>query len=169
ARRGGGWGCSAADAYLHPAIGRPNLEVTSWAFVRRILFEGPRAVGIEFVRNGVVETARAEREVILCAGTYQSPVLLMLSGIGPPEELEPVEIAVREDLPVGRNLQDHCMAQVNYLTDEPTLFGTFTPENIALLQEEGRGPLSSNIPEAGGFFRTSPGLPAPDVELHFAP
>jgi choline dehydrogenase-like flavoprotein len=77
-------------------------------------------------------------------------------------------IPVREELPVGRNLQDHCMVQVNYLTDEPSLFGTFTPENFALL-EQGKGPLTSNIPEAGGFFRTRPELSAPDVEFHFAP
>jgi choline dehydrogenase-like flavoprotein len=96
-------------------------------------------------------------------------VLLMHSGIGPPSELEPLGIAVRADLPVGENLQDHCMAQLNYLTDEQTLFLAVTPENIALLQEEGRGPLSSNIPEAGGFFRTRPDLPGPDVQFHFAP
>jgi choline dehydrogenase len=66
-------------------------------------------------------------------------------------------------------MQDHCMAQVNYLTDEPSLFMALTPENIALLENEGRGPLTSNIPEAAGFFRTRPGLAAPDVEFHFAP
>ena len=97
--------------------------------------------------------------MILSAGSYQSPVLLMLSGIGPAEELAPLGIAVREDLPVGHNLQDHCMAQLNYTTDERALFGAFTPENFALLEKEGRGPLSSNIPEAGGFFRTRPDLP----------
>jgi choline dehydrogenase-like flavoprotein len=165
----GGFRCSTADAYLNPALERDNLEVISGAFVQRIAFEGDRAVGVELVRDGVVETVRAEREVILSAGSYQSPVLLMLSGIGPADELAPLGIAIREELPVGRNLQDHCMAQLNYTTDEPTLFGTFTPENFALLQEQGRGPLTSNIPEAGGFFRTRPELEAPDVEFHFAP
>jgi choline dehydrogenase-like flavoprotein len=163
-----GWRHSTADAYLRPAEERPNLEVRTGVYVQRIVFEGDRAVGVEVVRDGAQETIPAEREVILAAGSYQSPVLLMQSGIGPEEELAPFGIAVREDLPVGRNLQDHCMAQVNYLTDEPTLFGTFTPENFALL-EEGRGPLTSNIPEAGGFFRTRPDLPAPDIEFHFAP
>ena len=161
--------CSTADAYLHPAAGRPNLEVTDCAFVERIVFEGDRAVGVEVVRNGVRETVRAEREVILSAGTYQSPVLLMLSGIGPSEELAPFGIAVREDLPVGRNLQDHFMVNLNYLSSVPALFGVFTPENFELLEREGRGPLSSNLPEAGGFFRTRPDLPAPDVEFHFSP
>jgi choline dehydrogenase-like flavoprotein len=164
-----GWRCSAADAFLHPAADRPNLEIVSNAFVQRVAFEGDRAVGVEVVRDGAAETVRAEREVILSAGTYQSPVLLMVSGIGPADEIAPLGIAVREDLPVGHNLQDHCMAQLNYTTDEESLFGAFTPDNLALLEKEGRGPLSSNIPEAGGFFRTRPDLPAPDVEFHFAP
>ncbi len=163
-----GMRCSAADAFLHPAENRPNLEVTSSVFVERLVFEGERAVGVELVRDGIRETVRAEREVILSAGAYQSPVLLMLSGIGPAEELEPFGIPVRQELPVGRNLQDHCMVNVNFLTDRPGLFGIFTPENFALLEREGRGPLTSNYPEAGGFFRTRPDLPAPDVEFHFA-
>jgi choline dehydrogenase len=92
----------------------------------------------------------------------------MLSGIGPEDQLAPLAIEMRSDLPVGLRLQDHCMAQVNYLTDEPSLFGVATPENFALL-EQGRGPLTSNIPEAAGFFRARSGVPAPDVEFHFAP
>ncbi len=165
----GGWRCSTADAFLHPAADRPNLTVRTFVFVQRVVFEGNRAVGVEVVQDGKAETIRAEREVILAAGAYQSPVLLMLSGIGPEEDLALFGLPVLESLPVGRNLQDHCMANVNYATDEPTLFGAFTPDNLALLQEEGRGPLSSNIPEAGGFFRTRDDLPAPDVEFHFAP
>jgi choline dehydrogenase len=161
--------CSAADAFLHPAESRPNLRVLSEAMALRIDFEGERAVGVEVARHGAVEHVRAEREVIVSAGTYQSPVLLMLSGIGPADDLAPLGIEVREDLPVGHNLQDHCMAQVNYLTDVPSLFLAVTPENIALLQQEGRGPLSSNIPEAGGFMRSRAGLDAPDLEFHFAP
>ena len=165
----GGWRCSTADAYLHPAADRSNLEVRTSTFARKIVFEGSRAVGVEVVRDGAVETIRAEREVIVAAGTFQSPVLLMLSGIGPAEDLALFGMPVRENLPVGRNLQDHCMVNLNYTTDGPSLFGQFTPENMELLQNEGRGPLSSNIPEAGGFFRTSDDLPAPDVEFHFAP
>ena len=107
--------------------------------------------------------------MILAAGAYQSPVLLMLSGIGPEEDLALFGMPVRENLPVGRNLQDHCMANLNFVTDQPALFGILTPENFALLEQEGRGPLSSNIPEAGGFFRTRDDLPAPDIEFHFAP
>ena len=163
-----GMRCSAADAFLHPATNRPNLEIRDFVFVERLVFEGDRAVGVEIVRNGVRETVRAEREVIVSAGTYQSPVLLMLSGIGPAADLGVFGIPVREDLPVGDNLQDHCMVNVNYLTDEPGLFGIFTPENFALRESEGRGPLTSNYPEAGGYFTTRSGLPAPDVEFHFA-
>ena len=93
----------------------------------------------------------------------------MISGIGPAVDLEPYGMEVREDLPVGHNLQDHCMCQLNYETDEPSLFGTFTPENFELFAKEGRGPLTSNIPEAAAFFHTRPGLEAPDMQFHYAP
>ena len=93
--------CSTADAYLHPVADRPNLEVRTSVFAQRIVFEGNRAVGVEVVQDGKVETIRAEREVIVSAGTYQSPVLLMLSGIGPEEDLSLLGIPVRENLPVG--------------------------------------------------------------------
>ena len=160
--------CSTANAFLHPAESRPNLHVLTDTMALRILFDGERAVGVEVSRAGTVEELRADREVILSAGAYQSPVLLMISGIGPAEDLELFGIEVRENLPVGHNLQDHCMAQLNYETDEPSLFGAFNPENFALL-ESGQGPLTSNIPEAGGFFRTRPDLEAPDIEFHYAP
>jgi choline dehydrogenase len=161
--------CSTAAAFLHPALERPNLDVLTGAMALRVLFEGSRAVGVEVDREGQVEQIRAEREVILSAGAFQSPVLLMLSGIGPAEDIALYGIEVREDLPVGHNLQDHCMAQLNYETDEPSLFGAFSPENVELFETEGRGPLTSNIPEAGGFFRTRPELDAPDMEFHYAP
>jgi choline dehydrogenase-like flavoprotein len=157
---------STADAFLHPASSRPNLDVVSGAMANRILFEGDRAVGLELLRHDQLTEVRAEREVILSAGAYQSPVLLMLSGIGPADEIAPLGIEPRIDLPVGRNLQDHVMANLNYLTDEPTLFGTLTEENFALLAA-GHGPLTSNGPEAGAFMRTRPGLDAPDVQFHY--
>jgi len=161
--------CSTADAFLDPAADRPNLEVRTSVLAQRIVFDGNRAVGVEVVQDGKAETIRAEREVIVAAGAYQSPVLLMLSGIGPEEDLALFGMHVLENLPVGRNLQDHCMVNVNFVTDQPALFGILTPENFELLEKEGRGPLSSNIPEAGGFFRTRDDLPAPDIEFHFAP
>jgi choline dehydrogenase len=160
---------STADAFLRPAAGRTNLDVIPRAMALRIVFEGNRAVGVEVSRDGQVELYRAERELIVAAGAYQSPVLLMLSGIGPEDQLAPFGIEVREQLPVGMNLQDHCMCQLNYLTDESSLFGCATPENVELLQRDGSGPLSSNIAEAAGFFRSRPGLEAPDIEFHFAP
>jgi choline dehydrogenase-like flavoprotein len=160
---------SAADAFLRPALQRPNLQVIPRTMALRLVFEGTRAVGVEVARDGQVETLRAEREVIVSAGTYQSPVLLMLSGIGPEDQLAPWGIEVREALPVGEGLQDHCMAQLNYLTDEQTLFmAAADPANIQLLESEGRGPLTSNIPEAAAFLRCRPGVEAPDVEFHFA-
>jgi choline dehydrogenase-like flavoprotein len=146
------------------------LTVIPRAMALRIVFEGTRAVGVEVARDGQVETLRAGREVILSAGAYQTPVLLMLSGIGPEDQLVPWGIPVREALPVGEGLQDHCMAQLNYLTDEQSLFmAAADPANVALLQSEGRGPLTSNIPEAAAFLRCRPGVEAPDVEFHFAP
>ena len=101
---------------------------------------------------------QASREVIVSVGTYQSPQLLMLSGIGPADQLPLFGIEVRKDLPVGQGLQDHCMTLMNWKTDIESLMTALTPENLELLQTEGRGPLSSNIAEAGGFMRTRPGL-----------
>jgi choline dehydrogenase len=165
-----GWRESTADAFLRPAAERPNLRVLPRAMALRIVFEGTRAVGVEVARDGVVSVIRAEREVILAAGAYQSPVLLMLSGIGSEDQLAPFGLEIREQLPVGDGLQDHCMCQLNYLTDEPSLFmAAAEPANFELLESEGRGPLTSNIPEAAGFFRTRAGLDAPDIQFHFAP
>jgi len=164
-----GMRCSTADAFLRLRWTRRNLDVLTGALALRILFEGERAVGVEIAQDDQVRRIRAEREVILAAGAYQSPVLLMLSGIGPEDQLAPMGIEQRAALPVGEGMQDHCMAQLNYLTDETSLFGALTPENLELFESAGRGPLTSNIPEAAGFFRTRPGLDAPDVEFHFAP
>ena len=111
------------------------------------MFEGSRAVGIEVARDDKVEVIRAEREVILSAGAYQSPVLLMLSGIGPAEDLPLFGIEVRENLPVGHNLQDHAMATMNYETDGPSLFDAFTPESFALLRA---GPGAADLEHPGG-------------------
>ncbi|MYV37408.1 choline dehydrogenase [Streptomyces sp. SID1328] len=165
----GGMRCSAAVAYLHPALRRPNLTVLSSARAHRVVTEGGRAVGMEVERGGTVEVVRAEREVILSAGAYESPKLLMLSGIGPGAVLSAFGIGVVRDLPVGAGLQDHYMALLNYRTDTESLIAAATEENAALLQSEGRGPLTSNIGEAGGFFRSRDELDAPDVQFHAAP
>jgi len=154
-----GMRCSAAVAYLHPAMTRPNLTVITDALCTRVLFDGGRAVGVEVERANVLSELRADREVILCAGAYNSPQILMLSGIGMGAELQAYGITPRVSLPVGENLQDHPSIGVAFLTDTETLITARSEENLALLQNEGRGPLTSNIGEAGGFFRTREGLP----------
>jgi choline dehydrogenase len=157
--------CSTAAAYLHPAIERPNLKLLTGALTTRILFDGARAFGVEIVRNGVREEVRAESEVILAAGSYNSPQLLMLSGIGPAAELAPHRIAVRLDLPVGAGLQDHPLLMMSWYTDTQSLFTPPTAEEAALWEADGSGLLSSNGGETGAFFRTRDGLDAPDVQF----
>jgi choline dehydrogenase len=165
-----GMRCSAAVAYLHPALNRPNLEVLTHVHVTRVLLEAGRATGVEGVRLDDLMQFRAEREVILSAGAYLSPVILTRSGIGRPDELVALQIEPAHELPgVGLNLQDHPNAGVNYACDDPvSLKDALTPENVALL-ERGQGPLTSNVAEAGGFHRTRAGLPAPDVQFHAVP
>jgi len=160
---------STSVRYLHPNMGRQNLTVITDALALRILFDGDRASGVEIDHAGAIEEVGAAREVILSAGAYQSPQLLMLSGVGPAEALTLFGIEVRTDLPVGEGLQDHCMTLMNWKADHESLMTALTPENVELLQSEGRGPLSSNIAEAGGFIRTRPGLDAPDCQFHCAP
>jgi choline dehydrogenase len=164
-----GMRCSAAVAYLHPAMQRPNLVVETDAFVTRVLLDGDRAVGVEIDQRNQLREIRAECEVILSAGTYQSPQVLLLSGIGPAAELELVGIPPVHELPVGRGLQDHPAAWITYRTSEPSLLTAEDPQNLALLEAEGRGPLTSNFAESGGFVRTSDDLDAPDVQLHLIP
>jgi choline dehydrogenase len=157
--------CSAAAAYLHPASARPNLNVLTGALVTRILFDGERAIGVEIVRHGTRAEIRADSEVILAAGAYNSPQVLMLSGIGPAAELAPHRIAVQHDLPVGCGLQDHPLVMMSYFTDTQSLFTPPTAEEAALWEAEGQGILSSNGGETGAFFRTREGLIAPDVQF----
>jgi choline dehydrogenase-like flavoprotein len=164
-----GMRCSTAVAYLHPVMDRPNLVVETGAHVTRVLLEGARATGVEVDQRDELREIRAEREVILSAGTYQSPQILLLSGIGPAADLELVGIAPAIDLPVGQGLQDHIATWITYATDEPSLLTAETEENVELIQSEGRGPLSSNFAEAGGFIRTREELPAPDIQLHALP
>jgi choline dehydrogenase-like flavoprotein len=157
---------SSASAFLTPALGRPNLEVVTDAHATRLRIARGRATGVEVLRGGRLETVHAEREVIVCAGAYGSPQLLMLSGVGPGAHLSAFGIEVHEDLPVGENLLDHPCVLMSYLTTEPGLFSAFTPENRALYDREHRGPFASNLAEAGGFVSTRPGLPGPDVQFH---
>jgi choline dehydrogenase-like flavoprotein len=164
-----GMRCSAADAYLHPALGRPNLELLTGALVTRLLLDGTSVRGLELDVSGELREVRAEREVILSAGAYNTPQILMLSGIGIPADLAPFEIAPVVDLPVGENLQDHVLVQLAYLSDVESILAANTPENQALLDKEGRGMLASNGAEWGGFLRSRDGLDAPDIQIHGAP
>jgi choline dehydrogenase len=137
----------------------------------RILFDNDRAVGVEAERLGELFEFHAEREVIVCAGTYNSPQLLMLSGVGPSEHLQLREIPVVNPLPgVGQNLQDHPSAGLAWTTDEPVSLIVANTEQCQLdFVQNGRGPLTSNVAEAGGFVRTNPSLSAPDIQFHIAP
>jgi choline dehydrogenase-like flavoprotein len=165
----GGLRCSTADAYLRPALSRPNLEVLTGVQCTRVLLDGDRATGVEVDRDGELLQLRAEQEVVLSAGAYNSPQLLMLSGVGVADELSARGITPRADLPVGENLQDHPHVGLCYLTDTESLLTAETPQNVRLLETEGRGPLTSNVGEAGGFHRTRPGLDAPDIQVHATP
>ncbi|MGI8506649.1 MAG: GMC family oxidoreductase [Solirubrobacteraceae bacterium] len=164
-----GMRCSAAVAYLHPVLGRRNLELITGAHVNRLLLDGTTAAGVEVDRDGELTEIRAEREVILSAGAYQSPQILLLSGVGPAADLELVGLPVAHELPVGEGLQDHPATWITYTTDEPSLLSAETEENLGLLQTEGRGPLTSNFAESGGFFRTREDLEAPDIQVHMLP
>ncbi|MCU1645135.1 MAG: putative choline dehydrogenase [Nocardia sp.] len=164
-----GMRCSAAVAYLHPAATRPNLTIITDALAHRVILDGGRAVGVQISRGAELEEIRAEREVVLAAGAYGTPQLLLLSGVGPADQLLPFQIEVQHELPVGEGLQDHLMVMLNYLTEQESLMTALTPENLALLQGEGRGPLTSNVGETGGFFETRTGLAGPDVQFHQAP
>ncbi len=135
-----GMRASTSVAYLHPNMERPNLTVITDAMALQILFDGDRASGVEIDHAGTVEEVHASREVILSAGAYQSPQLLMLSGIGPGETLPLLGLDVRQDLPVGEGLQDHCMTLINWRAEHESLMTALTPENVELLQTEGRGP-----------------------------
>jgi choline dehydrogenase len=163
--------CSAAVAYLNPAMDRPNLTVETHLQVHRVVFDGGRAVGVEGERLSELVELRAEREVILAAGAYNSPQLLMLSGIGDPEQLNLLEIPVVHEEPrVGTDLQDHPNAGGVWLTDKPvSLLLGLEPENQQLWMDEGQGPLASNVASTGGFMRTTDGLPAPDIQFHAVP
>jgi choline dehydrogenase len=167
----GGMRASAAVAYLHPALERPNLTVMPYMQVNRVLFEGTRAVGVEASQLGQPQELRAEREVILCGGAYNSPQLLMLSGVGPAEHLAMREIELLLDQPaVGANLSDHAAAFNVWTTpEEASLLLALEPAALEEFTASQTGPFASNLAEAGGFARVEPGAPAPDVQIHVAP
>ena len=160
---------SAADAYLRPAMKRPNVDVRTKVTVLGLELEGDRAVGVRIRdRRGREEVVRAEREVLLCAGAIGSPQLLLLSGIGPADHLREVGVEVRHDLPgVGHNLQDHPFVTVIWeVSDQQTLYGADKPKPLAEWLLRRTGPLSSSVAEVVAFVRSRGGLPAADIQFH---
>ena len=167
--------CSAAKAYLTPNLGRPNLHVMTDAAALRVVLEGRRATGVQVRVDGQVRTLMARREVIVSAGAFQSPQLLMLSGIGPGAHLQQHGIAVQHDLPgVGEHLHDHI--SVTQIVDAPRRRDTFTvsPQGAPMAVKglydwltSRRGKLTSSIAEAGAFFKSRPEETAPDMQVHF--
>ncbi|RWL49839.1 MAG: choline dehydrogenase [Mesorhizobium sp.] len=164
---------SAARAFLRPAMKRANVRVETNALATRILFEGKRAVGIEYEQNGETKTARAGREVILSGGSINSPQLLQLSGVGPSALLGNLGIpVVHANDNIGANLQDHVGINYTFKGKLPTLNQILRPwwgkllvgMQYVLLRS---GPLSLSMNNAGGFFRTDPSMTRPNMQLYF--
>ncbi len=165
---------NAARAYLPPDRRTPNLQVMADCQVRRVLFEGRRAVGVVYGRGGREQTLRARREVVLSGGAFGSPQLLMTSGVGPADHLRQHGVAIVHDAPeVGSNLQDHCDYTANLRANAKGLFGMTVPVLLRGFGEflqyvvGGRGMLTSNAAEGGGFLKSRPDLDRPDLQLHF--
>ena len=168
--------CSAAVAYLHPAMNRPNLRVETNALAGRILFEGKRAVGVEFRQNGQRRVAMARAEVILAGGAINSPQLLQLSGVGPGELLNRHGIEVVADLPgVGENLQDHYVMSVRYRlkagvvsVNEQSKGGRLAGEALKYLFQR-KGLLTLSAAHIAAFCKSRPDLSGPDIQFHILP
>jgi choline dehydrogenase len=165
---------STAKAFLKPALRRKNLTLVMHALTTRIRIESGRATGVDFVHNGVATTAHANREVILCGGAYNSPQILMLSGVGPAAELRKHGIGVLLDLPgVGQHLEEHPLVPVLWETREPITLHRFLRRdratwNVLKWFFAGAGPFIYNGNAAGLFVRTRPELERPDVQLILA-
>lgn len=166
---------STANAYLRPAMTRPNLTVVTNAMTRKLVLAGKRVVGVEYEQGGEIHTVRCTREVLISSGPIGSPHLLQRSGIGPAEVLRKAGIEVKHDLPgVGENLQDHAEIYIQFQCKEPvslnSKMGLFSKALIGLrwlLFKDGLG--ASNHFEAGGFIRSEKGLRWPDIQFHFLP
>lgn len=167
--------CSAAKAYLTPNLNRPNLTVVTNALVEKVLLESSRAVGVRVRRDGASIDLKAQQEVVLSAGSFGSPQILMLSGIGPKEEIKKHGLAVNKDLPgVGGNLQDHIDYVFTYRTSSfGDTFGTSVPFSFKFLKamvqwkRERKGLITTPFAESGAFFKSSPELSRPDLQLIF--
>jgi choline dehydrogenase-like flavoprotein len=159
---------------VHPHMARANLRVETLAHATRILFDGKRAVGVEYIKGNERKQIRARREVIVASGAFQSPQLLLLSGIGDGQALAEHGIATVHHLPgVGQNLQDHPDFIFGYASDNPNFVGISLKALPRLLRaigkyrQERRGQMTTNFAECGGFLKTRPDLDVPDIQLHF--
>lgn len=170
-----GWRWSTANAYLRPVMKRDNLEVMVKTYMRRIRFDGNKAMGVEIERNGERSQVNAAREVLLCAGAINSPQMLMVSGIGPEAQLKAQGITpLHINEHVGQNLQDHLEVYVQYECKQPiTLYSAQNPVNMGLIgarwltTRTGLG--ATNHFESGGFIRSEAGVKYPDIQYHFLP
>jgi choline dehydrogenase len=167
-----GWRCSTAKGYLRPNLQRKNLKLMTHAFVRRVLFEGKRAVGVEVEQGGSVKRIRARREVIVSGGAINSPALLMNSGVGPAAELKAVGIEVQHDLPgIGKNLQDHVQGRFTFLTRErgtlnEILTSPYQQAHMALEWLSSRsGQLAVGATEGTLFAKSDPSEPVADLQF----
>ncbi|XP_078345926.1 choline dehydrogenase, mitochondrial-like [Oculina patagonica] len=166
---------SAATAYLKPALQRKNLVTETRALANRILFENDKATGVEYRVGNSAKCARASREVIVCGGVFNSPQLLMLSGLGDEEELKALGIPVVANLPgVGKNLQDHVQVHVQYECTQPvTLSSAFKLHNMVMAGTQWflfkSGTCATNHFESGGFVKSEPDVSHPDIEMQFVP
>jgi choline dehydrogenase len=160
---------SAADGYLKPALDRSSLEARTHAHVTQILFDDHEATGVEYEKDGERVQVGASEEVIVCGGAINSPQLLMLSGVGPADHLGEHGIDVVQDLPgVGANLQDHLSVGCIFEATKPvTIDDADGLLNVLRWFVFKSGPLTSNVAEAGLFYRSDEARPAPDVEFHF--
>jgi len=164
---------SAARAYLHPVMDRPNLTVITRAQANRIVFEGTRAVGVEYRRNRRDHVVHGT-EIIACGGAFNSPQLLQLSGIGDPEHLTPLGVDMVHTLPgVGENLQDHLEVYIQYACKQPVSMqkhlAHWRKPWIGLQWLFRRGPAATNQFEAGAFVKSNPDEPYPNLMFHFLP
>jgi choline dehydrogenase len=167
-----GWRCSTAAGYLKPNLARKNLKLMTRTLVRRILFEGRRAVGVEVEADGTIKRIGARREVIVSGGAINSPALLMNSGVGPAAELKDVGIDVRHDLPgVGKNLQDHVQARFTFLTRMPGTLNEILksrPQQVRMALEwlmSRSGQLAVGATEGTLFAKSNPAEPVPDLQF----
>lgn len=167
----GGKRCSTAVAFLKPALKRSNLSVKTNAHVLRLIFDKTRVSAVEFSHQGIVEKASVNEEAILCGGAYNSPQLLMLSGIGAADKLRKFDIPIVLDLPgVGENLQDDLFVSLMNKCKKPiSLANAESKLNIAKYLLLKKGQLTSNVPEAGAFVKIDAEQTKPDFQFHFAP